>query len=144
MRCVLPDLAIALHDPTPSPAEESILPWEALTACEGRDNGVVTLQTLPNRQLEASWEQAGQPCQRRFTVPKSPTAPFPPWPKQRRANGPDLLLALRHAMETTSRVASPQAINHVQMRGRQGNSSPPTASSSSFSAASTSRGKTTC
>jgi hypothetical protein len=120
LRCVLPDLAIALHDPAPSPPGEAILSWEALMACEGRVSNVVKFQTLPDRQVEASWEQAGQPCQRRFTAPPSPTAPFPTWPKQRRVNGPDLLPALWHAMETTSRVAAPQAMNHVQMRGNRG------------------------
>ncbi len=120
LRCVLPDLAFALHDPAPSSAEEAILSWEALTACEGRDNGAVTFQTLPDRQVEASWEREGQPCQCRFTAPTAPTAPFPAWPKQRRVNSSDLLLALRHAMEATSRAASPQAINHVQMRGNLG------------------------
>jgi hypothetical protein len=118
--CVMPDLAVALHDSTPSPAEEAILPWETLTACESRDNGVVTFQVLPDRQVEASWEQAGQARQRRFAAAKFPAAPFPAWPKQRRVNGPDLIPALRHAMETTSRAAAPQAINQVQMRGSRG------------------------
>jgi hypothetical protein len=120
LRVATPEAAAECHHPGSAPEADLAVPLQLLADCEGTDGGSVTVRPLPGGHVEARWEQAGVPQARDYDPGNAALPPFPVWPAQAAANGPELLAALGQAMRTAARDTGRYALGRVLLRGGKG------------------------
>lgn len=114
------DVAIEFHDPAPSGDETVRLPLAALELCEGRDDGLVTIDVRDDEQVWLSWNDRGVPRQSEQSQPKQGTTSFPAAPTTQIANEARLWSDLGDAVATTDAQASRYALGCLHFRGALG------------------------
>lgn len=119
VRLVLPEIALECHHPTPSEAGTFLLPFAALSECEGRGNAV-QIQSASAGKIRLGWERGGIPFQREYQSPAVTEPSFPARPARDLANSPSLLRALGEAMQIPTGSSSRFALSLIQLRGQQG------------------------
>lgn len=110
------DTAIEFLEPGPHPAESFCLPATFLRDCESRRNEVVQLAMRTEKCVAASWIHRGVPQHREYPVGGQPAA-FPQPPGKMSQHGPELLTALRSALEVVDKASGRYALNHLQLTG---------------------------
>jgi len=111
--------AVEYHVPGDHPEEAIAVPYLCLADCEGRQSEPVSLELADNDQVAASWSDAGVPQVVNYDIPTVPDG-FPGVPDTLSENPPDLLGALRDAMDIAEPQASRYATNTVKLRGNTG------------------------
>jgi hypothetical protein len=97
------------------------LPLDALAAMQGRDEGVVILESGSASQTVARWQDAGVPQAMAFVVPEPNTRPaFPESPETFVRNTKELLTALDTAARTVANDSTRYALQRLQLRGKSG------------------------
>jgi hypothetical protein len=114
------DVAIEYHEPGDRPPETIRLPLAALEVCEGRDDGLVTLDAGPGDQVRLSWTDRGVPRENEQEQPKAAGTAFPSALPTLEANGSDLWNALGDAVATTDPQSSRYALGCLHLRGALG------------------------
>lgn len=97
--------------------EELGVPYQALLECEGTRSEPVTFQEVEG-QLQVEWTSEGIPVTTQY--PLEQIESFPEMPLDLYHNDPQLLTALRDASETTEKAASRYALDHLRLRGSDG------------------------
>jgi hypothetical protein len=115
------DFAVAYHRPGNFASEELALPLSALEEFAGKGHESVTLQAAGPGRVQAQWQDSGIPQSNEYAIDeaKKPT-PFPQPPSQWTSNGPELLGALRDAIETTDDSPVRAGLGCVQLVGSSG------------------------
>jgi len=114
------DVAIEYHEPGDRPPETIRLPLAALELCEGRDDGLVTLDAGSGDQVRLSWTDRGVPRESEQVQTKAAGTAFPTVPSMSGANGSDLWNALGDAVATTDPQSSRYALGCLHLRGALG------------------------
>ncbi|MCE9605135.1 MAG: hypothetical protein K8U03_09575 [Planctomycetia bacterium] len=114
------DVAIEYHEPGDHPPEMIRLPLAALEVCEGRDDGLVTIEAHSGDQIRLSWSDRGVPRRSEQEQPKAAGTTFPSAPPTSVANGSDLWAALGDAVATTDAQSSRYALGCLHLRGALG------------------------
>jgi hypothetical protein len=114
------DVAIEYHGPGDRPPETIRLPLAALEVCEGRDDGLVTLDAGSGDQVRLSWSDRGVPRQSEQVQPEIGNTPFPPLPTTFISNPAALWSDLGDAVATTDAQSSRYALGCVHLRGALG------------------------
>src|SRR5262249_38844307 len=113
------DVAVEFHHPSSAESCAFTIPMNALTDCAGRGNSTVAFQPLKDGKVHASWEQSGIPNRREYSA-AARVQEFPAWPGRDLANNTSLPLALDAAMQIPIGGPGRLSLNHIQLRGRQG------------------------
>jgi len=114
------DVAIEYHDPAASSDESVRLSLAALELCEGRDDGVVTIDAGADDQVSLSWTDRGVPRQSEQVQPKQGATAFPAAPTTLTANEARLWSDLGDAVATTDAQSSRFALGCLHLRGALG------------------------
>ena len=115
------DHAAVYHQPGNVPADELAIPLTALDDFAGKGDEPVTLESLSPGKVQARWNDANVPqvvvyeCGDGNRKP-----PMPETPTQWTNNGPELLRALRDAVETSGELTARPGLNCVQLTGSNG------------------------
>jgi hypothetical protein len=121
LRGMTHDTAVEYHQPGPLPAEQYDLPMQLLDACEGRKDQPVTLEASGPDQIVAQFTDGDVPQLLSYPVERSQAFDgFPGTSPKLEINGPELLPALREAIEATDRESTRYALGCLQLRGSQG------------------------
>ena len=100
-------------------ADSFAVTLDALSVCEGTRPGEQVTLEVRGSDIVLRWEDRSVP--RSIIVESQPTGPdAPALPTQFATNPPQLLTALKDAMETTEEDPRRYALNCVQLRGRDG------------------------
>ncbi|MBX3452777.1 MAG: hypothetical protein KF777_24790 [Planctomycetaceae bacterium] len=111
------DVALTYQHPLQATFDALAVPYDLLKRCEGTKDDPVTL-SRQNDEIIAEWTDAGIPQVSRFAVAELEA--LPPTPDTMQSNRPELLSALRDAVETTDRESTRYALNCLRLRGRDG------------------------
>jgi hypothetical protein len=114
------DVAIEYHDAAACSDETVRLSLAALELCEGRDDGVVTIDVRADDQVRLSWTDRGVPRQSEQVQPKQGATSFPAAPTTLTANEARLWSDLGDAVATTDIQASRYALGCLHLRGALG------------------------
>ena len=115
------DHAAVYHQAGSVPADEIAIPLAALDDFAGKSDEPVILEAVSPGKVQARWNDANVPqivayeCSdgnRKPAVPEAPTQ----WTN----NGPELLRALRDAIETSGELTARPGLNCVQLTGSNG------------------------
>lgn len=104
-------------------ADETIaIPFELLTDCAGASEAVVQIENMSDGRIMAGWQDQGVPLVRHYEGfdPQELLQKYPPQPSEVRHNSPELLTALRDAMDIADRESSRYATSCVRLRGSDG------------------------
>jgi len=110
-------IAIAYREPGEHPPQQFSVPFDLLRRCEGTKNAPVSLAGT-GETISASWTEAAMPQSAQFDTVEF--GQFPSLPEQMVANPPNLLEALRDAGETADADSTRYALNHLRLRGSDG------------------------
>ncbi len=111
------DVAIAYQHRKSQTLQPFAVPLELFKRCEGTRDEPVTL-TRHGDEIIAEWTDTGIPQVARFPIAEG--VELPPTPDAMQANGPELMSALRDAVETADRESTRYALNCLRLRGRDG------------------------
>lgn len=111
------DVAIAYQHPESETLQPFAVPLELFKRCEGTRDEPVTL-TRHGGEIVSEWTDAGIPQVARFTIAEPEE--LLSMPDAMQANGPELLSALRDAVETADRESTRYALNCLRLRGHDG------------------------
>jgi len=114
------DVAIEYHEPGDCSPETIRLPLAALEVCEGRDDGLVTIEAHTGEQVRLSWNDRGVPRESEQLQPQPGRGAFPSAPPTSVANGSELWAALGDAVTTTDPQSSRYALGCLHLRGALG------------------------
>lgn len=115
-----PEVAVEYWQAGDYPSEAATLPLEALANFEGRGKDGVCLEG-GSKKVVARWQDAGVPQVVEFDAPDASKRPALPDTPDRLVRNPSALLhALEEANQTASRDAARYAMDHLQLRGLQG------------------------
>ena len=89
--------------------------FEALKRCEGAKVDPVTFEPVEGDKVILSWQEHGIPQVVQFPA-GAPDTDFPPIPKRMQSHGPELLAALRDAVDTTDSDATRYALGCIRLR----------------------------
>ena len=117
IRAASTDVAIEYHDPVASVEETIRLPLSALELCEGRDDGLVTIDARADDQVWLSWTDRGVPRLSEQAQPKQGATSFPAAPTTLTANEARLWSDLGDAAATTDAQSSRFALGCLHIRG---------------------------
>lgn len=121
IRCFNHEVAVEHFQVGNLPTRTMSLPLDALTACQGRDDGRVTLESASDNQVVARWHDAGMPQAMTFTVSENKNGPtFPVGPELLTDCPVRFLTAFDIAAATTAASATRYALERVQLRGKAG------------------------
>ena len=121
IRCQNHRVALEYHQPGSLPDSRIVLPAEALDDLSGRDEGQITLETLPDKKVTARWSASGIPQTRSYDeVTNRAPAVFPELPTQFAENRAGTLKALDDACQTCADESIRFALTNLQLRGNQG------------------------
>jgi hypothetical protein len=120
IRAASTDVAIEYHDPVPSDDETVRLPLAALELCEGRDDGLVTIDARADDQVSIAWNDRGVPRQSEQVQPEPGDTSFPAAPTTLTANETRLWLDLGDAAATIDAQSSRYALGCLHLRGALG------------------------
>jgi hypothetical protein len=122
LRVRLHDSAIAAeyHLPGSHGDDVVVLPLEALAACEGSRDDVVTLEK-DSAGVQIHWQDGGMPQVAVHALEDSPTlADFPRPPESMSPVEPGFLTALAEASLSADQQAIRYATDHIQLQGSTG------------------------
>lgn len=111
------EIAIEYREPGEHTPQQFAVPFELLRRSEGTKNELVTLETS-GEIIHANWTDAGIPQAAQFETLEF--GEFPSLPEQMVANPSQLAEALRDATETADKEANRYALNHLRLRGSDG------------------------
>jgi hypothetical protein len=114
------DVAIEYHEPGDRPPETIRLPLAALEICEGRDDGLVTIDAGHGDQVRLLWNDRGVPRESEQVQPKAGATAFPSTPPTSEPNATGLWNALGDAVATTDPQSSRYALGCLHLRGALG------------------------
>jgi hypothetical protein len=120
IRAASTDVAIEYHDPVPSSDETVRLPLAALELCEGRDDGLVTIDARADDQVWIAWNDRGVPRQSEQTQPEPGVTSFPTAPTTLTTNETRLWSDLGDAVATSDAQSSRYALGCLHLRGALG------------------------
>ena len=122
IRAVNSKTALEYHQPGPLPPEQFALPIEALTACEGKRNTPVVIESTPEGQVALRWEEQGTPLERRYDDCREQVLnTWPRRPEKFATNDHRLVEALQAAAKVVDRIPSPRfAVHAAQLQGQSG------------------------
>jgi hypothetical protein len=121
LRGMTHDTAVEYHQAGHLPAEQYDLPMQLLDDCEGRKDQPVTLEAKGPNQIVAQFTDGDVPQLLSYPVERSQAFDgFPGRSPKLETNGPELLPALREAIEATDRESTRYALGCLQLRGSQG------------------------
>ena len=101
--------------------EEILLPLSALDDLEDRKSEEVTLEPQADGRVTAQWRGANIPQLLQYAAQSRPKGvSFPARPDKTAANEAGLLRALADANEVTERDPGRYAVDHIQLRGKNG------------------------
>jgi hypothetical protein len=113
--------AAELRRPGSHSPEELRAPWQLLVDCEGTRDEPVAIEPESGGGIVARWNEDGIPQVRQYGVPEPDEENhFPAVPEKMRANGSELLEALREAARTADPLATRYALGCLQLQGRAG------------------------
>jgi len=108
------DAAISYDVPGISADNLFAVPFHLLKRCEGTKDEQLTLR-CEGEEVVAEWTDAGIPQVARFGL--ETVVELPPLPTTMQPNQPELLPALRDAVETADSLATRYALNCLRLRG---------------------------
>jgi len=111
------DVAITYQHPHAATFDSFAVSLDLLKRCEGTKDEPVTL-IRHGDEIVAEWTDAGIPQVARFNALEPQV--LPPMPVAMQANGPELMSALRDAVETADRESTRYALNCLRLRGLDG------------------------
>jgi len=111
------DIAIEYRESGSCHDETIRLPLAALELCEGRDDGLVTIEAHTDDQVRLSWSDRGVPRRSEQVQPEIGNTPFPPAPTTFISNPAGLWSDLGDAVATTDPQSSRYALGCVHLRG---------------------------
>ena len=117
IRAASADIAIEYREPGSCHDVTIRLPLAALELCEGRDDGLVTIETQTDDQVRLSWSDRGVPRQSEQVQPEIGSTPFPPPPTTSISNPAGLWSDLGDAVATTDPQSSRYALGCLHLRG---------------------------
>lgn len=120
IRAASTDVAIEYHDPAASGDETIRLSLVALELCEGRDDGLVTIDARADDQVFLSWTDRGVPRLSEQSPPKQGATSFPAAPTTLTANEARLWSDLGDAVATTDAQSSRYALGCLHLRSALG------------------------
>jgi len=121
IRAQQPDVAVEYQHSARLPDETLALPGEALDDFAGARDTVVTLVKVGEDNVQARWEDRGEPQVRDYTaIDLTKLPPFPELPEKLVTLEPDFLQALHEASRTAAREGVRLALQKVQLRGGRG------------------------
>jgi hypothetical protein len=110
------DVAVAEYlEPGQSSDAMFAAPFEALKCYEGSKADPVAFESTDGGKVILSWQEHGIPQVMQFTA-ETQVTDFPPWPDRIQSHGPELLAALRNAVDTTDAAATGYALGCIQLR----------------------------
>ncbi len=107
--------SIEYLDPGPSSDAKFAVTFEALKRCEGTKADPVAFELVDGDKVILSWQEHGIPQVVQFPA-ETPDTDFPPILKRMQSHGPELLAALRDAVDTTDAAATRYALGCIQLR----------------------------
>lgn len=111
------EVAIEYREPGEHTSQQFAVPFELLRRCEGTKNESVTLETS-GETIHANWADAGIPQVAQFEALEF--GEIPSLPDQMATNPSQLAEALRDATETADKESTRYALNHLRLRGSDG------------------------
>lgn len=110
-------IALEYHQPGQFETKQLSVPYQALLDSEGTRNEPVTFGEIDG-QLQVEWTTEEIPHTLRY--PLEQVESFPPMPLDLFHNDGRLLTALRDAVETAEKEATRYALDHLRLRGSDG------------------------
>jgi len=110
-------IALEYHQPGNFESEQLGVPYQALLDSEGTRSEPVTFQNIDG-QLQVEWTTEEIPHTLRY--PLEQIESFPPMPLDLYHNDGQLLTALHDAVETAEKEATRYALDHLRLRGSDG------------------------
>jgi len=111
------EIAIEYREPGEHTPQQFAVPFDLLRRFEGTKNEPVTLEAS-GETIHANWTDAGIPQAAQFETLEF--GGFPSLPEQMVANPSQLAEALRDATETADKESTRYALNHLRLRGSDG------------------------
>jgi hypothetical protein len=109
------------HQPGSVPADEFAIPLTALDDFAGKGDEPVTLEAVGAGKVQARWQDANVPQIVAYECGDgNRKPPMPEPPTQWANNGPELLRALRDAIETAGESTARPGLSCVQLTGSNG------------------------
>lgn len=109
-------IAIEYREPGEHPQKQFAAPFELLRRCEGTKDEPLTLER--GELIRANWTDAGIPQAAQFDAMEF--GELPALPEHMASNPACLAEALRDATETADKEATRYALNHLRLRGSDG------------------------
>ena len=111
-------VAVEYRDSGRYVAADLTVPLQLFADCEGKSDDLVSLRLGQPGHIVATWDEGRVPQHRDYLVADAAAIPvLPPTPREFTDNEPQLLFALRDAMETTDKNSTRYALDCVQLQG---------------------------
>jgi hypothetical protein len=122
IQAICPEVAVQYHQPGHLPEGTLVVPAEALAACEGRSQDLVTLELdVANGKVQVSWSDDVVPQTRSYDAVTPEDVPaFPGETVDLLPQPVELLQALAQAAATASQERIRYALDAIQLHGRLG------------------------
>ncbi len=111
-------VAVEYRDSGRFVAADLTVPLQLFADCEGKSDDLVSIRLGQPGHLVATWDEGGISQHRDYLMADAAAIPvLPPTPREFTDNEPQLLSALRDAMETTDKNQTRYALDCVQLKG---------------------------
>lgn len=114
------NILVEFHEAGRLPAERLAMPFESFASCSSRREGMVGFEAAGNR-IRTRWQDKGVP--QSVEVEAAPLDGLPPFPAVPTSMSPvasALVTALADASLVVAKAGTRYALEHVQLRGRDG------------------------